>query len=82
MIDLIQVRLANIRATYAIQFERFDGTMETHRLVQRKSEAIKLARSLAKSKDLHGVNRVWVYDTVTELGLESFKVKNVWRPSH
>lgn len=59
---------------YAIRLETFDCTLEEPCFrTKRKSEAVKLARALARS--IRGYNRVWVEDTVTDLRLESFKVK-------
>ena len=64
---------------YAIRYELADGTLlDAYHHMDRKADAIAAARRAAKDIVSSDIVRIWVDDTKTELGVESFDTRG-WK---
>lgn len=60
---------------YALRMETADGTLEpAYHHMPRKADALKAAKRAAKDTICQDVVRIWVDDTKTETGVQSFDV--------
>lgn len=64
---------------YALRFEISDGTLlDAYNKFDRKSDAVSAARRNAKDITSSDIVRIWVDDSKTELGVNSFETKG-WK---